>query len=163
MDLEFSVTETITRNYGNINQIHYQFEEFSFEITSNGITNKKERRSRIYDTNITRQQYNFLATDIRNALSFDYFLLVLRPFVMGFYQNDQLKRAFSILDKNHSGTINIDQLARFLPIINEYATTDVLINYIKRADIDTDGNLNYDQFRTLILKGIGRDIICNHI
>jgi Ca2+-binding EF-hand superfamily protein len=82
---------------------------------------------------------------------------------MGFYQNDQLKRAFSILDKNHSGTINIDQLARFLPIINEYATTDVLINYIKRADIDTDGNLNYDQFRILILKGIGRDIICNHI
>ena len=61
MDLEFSVTETITRDVGIINKIHYQFEEFSFENSSNGITNIKERRSRIYDTVIARQQYNSLA------------------------------------------------------------------------------------------------------
>ncbi|UJR07293.1 hypothetical protein I4U23_011581 [Adineta vaga] len=163
MDLEFSVTESITRNYGHINQIHYQFEEVSFENTSNGITNKKERRSRIYDTNITREHYNVLGKNIRNALSFDNFILVLRPFVMGYYQNDELEQAFRVLDKDHSGSINVDELARFLPIINENATTEALKNYIRKVDITNDGDLNYDEFRTLILKGIGRDIICNHI
>ena len=82
---------------------------------------------------------------------------------MGFYLNDELKQAFQVLDKDQSGTINIEELTSFLPVINEYATTDALKNYIKKVDQNTDGTLNYDEFRTLILKGIGRDIICNHI
>ncbi|CAF0919072.1 unnamed protein product [Adineta steineri] len=163
MDLEFSVTETITRNNNFINQIHYQFEEFSFENTSNGITNKKERRSRIYDTIITRKQYNILTRNTRNALLFDNFIIVLRPFIMGYYQDDELTRAFRVLDKDHSGSVNVEELANFLPIINEFATTEALTNYIKKVDINTDGTLNYDEFRSLILKGIGRDIICNHL
>ncbi|CAF0799347.1 unnamed protein product [Adineta steineri] len=163
MDLEFSVTETITRNNNFINQIHYQFEEFSFENTSNGITNKKERRSRIYDTIITRKQYNLLTRNTRNTLLFDNFIIVLRPFIMGYYQDDELTRAFRVLDKDHSGSVNVEELANFLPIINEFATTEALTNYIKKVDINTDGTLNYDEFRSLILKGIGRDIICNHL
>ncbi|CAF0830318.1 unnamed protein product [Adineta steineri] len=163
MDLEFSVTETITRNNNFINQIHYQFEEFSFENTSNGITNKKERRSRIYDTIITRKQYNILTRNTRNTLLFDNFIIVLRPFIMGYYQDDELTRAFRVLDKDHSGSVNVEELANFLPIINEFATTEALTNYIKKVDINTDGTLNYDEFRSLILKGIGRDIICNHL
>jgi Ca2+-binding EF-hand superfamily protein len=163
MDLEYSVTESITRNYGIINKIQYQFEEFSFENTSNGITIKKERRSRIYDTIITREHYHFLARRIRNALSFHNFLRVLRPFVMGYYQNDELEQAFYVLDRNHSGSIHVNELASFVPIINENATTDLLKNYIRKVDINADGILNYDEFRTLILKGIGRDIICNHL
>ncbi|CAF3896940.1 unnamed protein product, partial [Adineta steineri] len=159
MDLEFSVTETITRNNNFINQIHYQFEEFSFENTSNGITNKKERRSRIYDTIITRKQYNILTRNTRNTLLFDNFIIVLRPFIMGYYQDDELTRAFRVLDKDHSGSVNVEELANFLPIINEFATTEALTNYIKKVDINTDGTLNYDEFRSLILKGIGRDII----
>jgi hypothetical protein len=34
MDLEFNITETITRNYGKINKIDYQFEEFSVKYSS---------------------------------------------------------------------------------------------------------------------------------
>ncbi|CAF4379497.1 unnamed protein product [Rotaria sp. Silwood2] len=71
MNLEFTATETITRNNGQINQIHYQFEEFTVENVFLGITNKQERRSRIYDAYITREQYKRLAKLIPDALSFD--------------------------------------------------------------------------------------------
>ncbi|CAF2762669.1 unnamed protein product [Rotaria sp. Silwood2] len=140
-NLEFTATETITRNNGQINQIHYQFEEFTVKNVSLGITNKQERLT----------------------LSFDNFVPVLRPFIMGYYQHDELKQAFQVLDRDCSGSIHIDELTRFLPIINEYTTSDTLKNYIRKVDINTDGNLNYDEFRSLVLKGIGRDVICNHI
>ncbi|CAF4241004.1 unnamed protein product, partial [Rotaria sp. Silwood2] len=140
-NLEFTATETITRNNGQINQIHYQFEEFTVKNVSLGITNKQER----------------------HTLSFDNFVPVLRPFIMGYYQHDELKQAFQVLDRDCSGSIHIDELTRFLPIINEYTTSDTLKNYIRKVDINTDGNLNYDEFRSLVLKGIGRDVICNHI
>ena len=163
MDLEFSVTEIISGDMDHVREIHYQFEEFSYENTTTGITNKKERRSRVYDTIITRKQYEFLSENLRNVLSFENFIRILRPFIMGYYQDNQLREAFQILDKDRSGTITIQELGNFLPIINEFATTEALKNYIKKVDIDADEILTYDQFRSLILKGIGRDIICNHI
>ncbi|CAF3992889.1 unnamed protein product [Rotaria sp. Silwood2] len=119
MNLEFTATETITRNNGQINQILYQFEEFTVENVS-------------------------LAKLIPDALSFDNFVLVLHPFIMGYYQHDELKQAFQVLDRDCSGSIHIDELARFLPIINEYATSDTLKNYIRKVNINTDENLNYD-------------------
>ncbi|CAF3202260.1 unnamed protein product [Rotaria socialis] len=163
MNLEFTVTEAIVHSLGVINEIRYEFEEFTVEYVSAGITNKKEKRSRTYDTNITRKEYNKLAEQYHYGLSFDNFIVVLRPFMMGFYQNDELEQAFRILDKNNSDSIDVDDLANFLPIINEYATSDTLKNYIKKSDFNFDENLSYDEFRSLILKGIGRDMICTHI
>ncbi|CAF1106541.1 unnamed protein product [Rotaria magnacalcarata] len=160
MNLEFTVTEAIVHNLGVINEIRY---EFTVEYVSVGITNKKEKRSRTYDTNITREQYNKLAEQYHYGLSFDNFIVVLRPFMMGFYQTNELEQAFRILDKSNSGSIDIDNLANFLPIINEYATSDTLKNYIKKSDFNHDGNLTYDEFRSLILRGIGREMICTNI
>jgi Ca2+-binding EF-hand superfamily protein len=163
MDLEFTVTETITRQNGRVNEINYEFEEITVENVSMGITSKQERRSRIYNANITREQYNNIAQKVPNALSFDDFINVLRPFIMGHYDRSELEQAFDILDKDRSGYIHIDELGVFLPIINEYATSDALRNYIRKVDMNADGNLSYEEFQSLILKGIGRDIICNHI
>ncbi|CAF2619655.1 unnamed protein product [Rotaria sp. Silwood2] len=163
MNLEFTVTESITRYSGIINEIQYEFEEFTIEKSSLGMTNKREKRSRIYNATIKRKDYNILTRYIPDALSFNDFILVLRPFVMGYYQNDDLIKAFQILDKNHSGSIDIDDLANFLPIINEYATIDTLKNYIRKSDFNFNGSLNYDEFRSLILRGIGREMICIHV
>ncbi|UJR14411.1 hypothetical protein I4U23_001408 [Adineta vaga] len=163
MNLEFTVTETVTRHFGQINEIDYEFEEVTVENVSLGLTSKKERRMRTYNANIQRDQYNRLITHTTNALSFDDFILVLRPFIMGFYDQFELEQAFAILDEDNSGSIHIDELSGFLTIINQYVTSIALQNYIRKVDINADGNLNYDEFRSLILKGIGRDIICNHL
>ena len=167
MELEYSVTENLHRNrIGQIVQIEYQFEEtVVVESKSTGtlIRQSKEKRNRSYDTLITREQYENLTQRLSNRLPFETFILVLRPFIMGFYTSDELERAFQVLDRDRSGTIHINELNVFLPLLNDTIDSNALRNYVEKVDENFDGNMNYDEFRSLVLRGIGRDIICNHL
>ena len=82
---------------------------------------------------------------------------------MGFYASGELEKAFHALDRDGSGTIHIDELSSFLPLLNDQISRDALRNYVRKTDANFDGNMNYDEFRALILRGIGRDIICNKV
>jgi Ca2+-binding EF-hand superfamily protein len=166
MELEYTVTETVSQlGSGKVTQIDYVFEEtivIETPSTSSGITrHNKEKRNRSYDVTITREQYQTIAPKL--PLSFDEFVTVIRPFIMGYYVNDELERAFRTLDKDGSESINLSELNSFLPILNGEITDDALENYVRKVDEDFNGNLNYDEFRSLVLRGIGRDIICNHL
>lgn len=169
MDLEYSVTENVHRNRaGQIVQIDYQFEETvvveSAPSSTSSITKQsREKRNRSYDATVTRDQYQILSRRLPNALPFEAFVNVLRPFIMGFYDSSELERAFHTLDRDHSGSIHIDELGSFLPILNDTLNTEALSNYVRKVDENFDGNMSYDEFRALVLRGIGRDIICNHI
>lgn len=169
MDLEYSVTENIHRNrQGQIVQLDYQFEETviveAAPSSSSSITKQsREKRNRTYDATVTREQYQNLARYLANPLPFDAFVHVLRPFIMGFYDTHELEQAFQTLDRDRSGSIHIDELSSFLPILNETINGDALKDYIRKVDVNFDGTMNYDEFRALVLRGIGRDIICNHI
>ena len=169
MNIEYTVTENVRRNRGGqVVQIDYEFEETTVTDTgaapSTGIARQgREKRNRTYDATITRQQYETLAQKISNALSFDAFINVLRPFIMGFYVNDELEKAFNTLDRDRSGTIHIDELSSFLPILNDTVSNDGLRNYVRKVDENFDGTMSYDEFRALVLRGIGRDIICNYL
>jgi len=169
MDLEYTVSENVHRNRGGqIVQLDYQFEETVVVETpsssSTGITRQnREKRQRTYDAIVTREQYQNLARRLSNPLPFDAFVNVLRPFIMGFYASDELERAFYTLDRDHSGSIHITELSTFLPILNDTISDDALSNYIRKVDENFDGNMNYNEFRALVLRGIGRDIICNHL
>lgn len=159
--MEYTIIETTTFQNGQINEINYEIEESIKENVLFGITRRSERRTRVYSTTITRAQYNRLSRQQSDALSFDDFVFVLRPFMMGFYQDSELEMAFSILDKDGSGLVNVDELSIFLPIINEHATGETLKKFIEKIDLDANNNMDFDEFRSLILKGIGRDILCN--
>lgn len=167
-DLEYTVTETVHRNgAGQIVKIDYEFDE-TITIEASGTTTgmarqNKEKRNRSYEATIAREQYETLARQLSNALSFDAFVDVLRPFIMGHYTNDELERAFKTLDNDRSGSIHLDEFSSFLPILNEQVTNEALTDYVRKVDENFDGNLNYDEFRSLVLRGIGRDIICNHL
>ena len=163
MTFEYTVTETITRIQAKIDAISYEFEALDATQATFGIAKSSEKRSRIFEMTVTREQYNQMARQHSNLLPFDNFILVLRPFMMGFYQNNELEQAFNILDSNKSGQINLEQLGAFLPIITENVTINDLKNYIEKVNLNNIERLTYDDFRTLTLKGIGRDIICHHI
>lgn len=169
MDLEYTVTESITRNgQGQVIQLEYQFEETTIVETSSTssigmMRQNREKRNRSYGATITRNQYQRLAQSLSKPLHFDSFVSILRPFIMGYYSSDELERAFNILDRDHSGTIHINELSSFLPILNENLDSEALRNYVKKVDENFDGNLGFDEFRSLVLRGIGRDIICNHV
>ncbi|UJR09423.1 hypothetical protein I4U23_013664 [Adineta vaga] len=171
MDAEYTVTESIYRNRaGQVTQIDYSFDETlvidtsdSSSSTSSITRQNKEKRNRSYDVKITREQYLNIVRQQPNALGFDAFIDVLRPFIMGFYDQDELEQAFRRLDRDRSGTIHLDELNSFLPILNESINNQALQDYVRKVDENFDGTMNYDEFRTLVLRGIGRDIICNHI
>jgi Ca2+-binding EF-hand superfamily protein len=172
MDLEFTITENLHLNRnGQIMQIAYEFEEIyivqadqtSSEAGAGIIRHNREKRNRLFDTTVTREQYQDLARRLKNPLSFDDFVTVLRPFIMGFYAADDLEKAFKTLDRDNSGSIPLTELGSFLPLLNDTIDNKALYEYVRKVDTDFNGKLNYFEFRSLVLRGIGRDIICNHI
>jgi Ca2+-binding EF-hand superfamily protein len=167
MDLEYTITETIYRNHsGQTTKIDFQFDESTMIVaasTSTGISrNNKEKRQRSYEWSMTRDQYQSIISKLRRPIAFDAFVDSLRPIVMGHYKNDELERAFTILDRDQSGTINVKEFSAILPILNESMDASALREYIRKVDEDFDGELKYEEFRALVLRGIGRDIMCNH-
>ncbi|CAF1209616.1 unnamed protein product [Rotaria sordida] len=167
MDLEYTVTETMYRNHsGQIIKIEFQFDESTTMVlgsTSSSMSRQnQEKYYRSYQWSITRDQYELRINRLQKPITFDAFVNSLRPIIMGYYKNNELKRAFAILDSDQSGAINIKEFSDILMILNNSVDVNVLAEYIKQVDENFDGELNYEEFQALILRGIGRDIICNH-
>ncbi|CAF1471212.1 unnamed protein product [Rotaria sordida] len=167
MDLEYTVTETMYRNHsGQIIKIEFQFDEsttMALGSTSSSMSRQnQEKYYRSYQWSITRDQYELRINRLQKPITFDAFVNSLRPIIMGYYKNNELKRAFAILDSDQSGAINIKEFSDILMILNNSVDVNVLAEYIKQVDENFDGELNYEEFQALILRGIGRDIICNH-
>ncbi|CAF1384836.1 unnamed protein product [Didymodactylos carnosus] len=162
-DLSYSVEEKIFKNNGRIEEVVYEYEETRQQSVQKGFQDKQEDRKRVLKAAITRQQYEDLAKKIHKTLSFDDFLYVLRPFMMGSYSNDEINQAFKLLDTDNSGEIDIDELAAFLPIINPQVTKDTLTKYIWHVDENSDQKLSINEFNDLLSRGIGRDIVCGHV
>ena len=166
--VSYSVTESIHRRYGRIIQLVYDYEENEEQYELDLLTQKHEHlpKYRRYRAIIQRDGYERLieayVSDI-DKFSFENFVCILRPIMMGTYVNDELDRAFSLLAKNHSNTIDLYELADFLSIIHSEITPGVLIHYLSKGDIRTNQQLDFDQFTDVVLRGIGRDIVCGHI
>ena len=162
MNLEYSVTERIRLFNGRIVEIEYEFEELMIERSSTETSNRQERRTLTYQTHVTRNNYNEYRENQEQALIFDDFISILRPFLFGYYQGEQLKEAFALLE--HDEHIRLEQLEDVLLVLDSTFTIERLKLYLQTNQIDIDNDtLNYQQFRTIILKGIGRDVICHHI
>ncbi|CAF3462180.1 unnamed protein product [Rotaria socialis] len=160
--LNYTVSETIDRRDGKIFEVTYVYEETEKE-DQDLIQAKKTGKARRFRWSIKREDYEEMATiGIKDALPFDSFVSVLRPFMMGTYSPDSIKEAFKLLDKDGSGTIDIDELTAFVPFIQPSVTKDVLSYYIEQVDTNDDSQLNLDEFTDLVLRGIGREIVCHH-
>ncbi|CAF4024409.1 unnamed protein product [Rotaria sp. Silwood2] len=167
MNLEYTVTETVYRDHsGQMLKIDFQFNESATIVlgSTSSITSRQnqEKRYRSYHWSITRDQYESRINRLQKPITFDAFIDSLRPIIMGYYKDNELERAFAILDSDQSGTINIKEFSTILLILNDSIDANVLSEYIKQVDENFDGELNYEEFQALVLRGIGRDIICNH-
>jgi hypothetical protein len=164
MHLLYSVTESIYRQYGQIIKLVYEYEENQEQFELDLLTQKQDHRH--YRAIIKRDEYERIIQSNmsdKDSISFDDFVRILRPIMMGTYVGDELREAFYLLDKDQSNTIDIDELADFLSIIHSEVTKDILLHYVGKIDINTDQKLNFDEFTDMILRGIGRDIVCGHI
>ncbi|CAF1508354.1 unnamed protein product [Didymodactylos carnosus] len=163
MDVTYSVSETVHRKGGQIVEVDYDYEETRQENVGQGTNEKKVDRTRTYSAKITRQQYETLPQKLKNAFPFDSFLHILKPLMMGTYLSDEIQKAFDLLDRDKSGTIDVNELSAFLPIINPNVTKERLLRYIRKVDENFDHKMNFEEFSSMILRGIGRDIVCGHV
>jgi Ca2+-binding EF-hand superfamily protein len=146
--LDTGVDETVHRNGHHIFGVDYVYKEY--------LPNGEVRTFRVA---IKRQEYEKIAaTKTVPTLPFDSFAKVLRPFMMGKHVAKDIPEAFRLLDADHSGTIDIGELAAFMPVIVPNANPYMLIHHIQKADKNGDYKLNLAEFTSLINQGIGRDI-----
>jgi hypothetical protein len=142
------VDETLHQNGNQIVEAEYIYHE----THGNG-------ESRKYQVFVKRQDYERLATSINKpTLPFDKFVKVLRPFMMGQHAAEDIPEAFRLLDSDHSGTIDIGELAAFIPVIVPDGNPYMLLHHVQKVDKNNDFKLNLAEFTDLINRGVGRDI-----
>ena len=58
--------------------------------------------------------------------------------------HQELKEAFAVFDKDGSGTITSDELKEVMKAMGENLTEEEIDQMIREADIDGDGEINYE-------------------
>ena len=145
---DIRVDETIHQRAGRIIEVDYEYQE-----------TRAYGEIRKYRVAIKRPEYERLAAKMNKpTLSFDHFAKVLRPFMMGQHASEDIPEAFHLLDADRSGTIDIGELAAFIPVIVPDANPYMLLHHVQKADKNGDLKLNLQEFTTLINQGVGRDI-----
>ncbi|CAF2049453.1 unnamed protein product [Rotaria magnacalcarata] len=147
-DYKARVDETIKMHGNRIDEVEYVYIGF-----------RKNGEHEDYHRAVTRADYERVAATIQKpTLPFDKFIKVLRPFMMGAFAHDDIPEAFRLLDADHSGTIDIGELAAFMPAIVPNSNPYILLHHIQQVDKNNDFKLNLEEFTALIHRGIGRDI-----
>jgi Ca2+-binding EF-hand superfamily protein len=162
-DLKYTVSETVYRRYGQIIEIVYEYDEVREEQVFDYMQTTQESRSRTYQASISRTDYEQLANKVqyqRHVVPFDTFVCIIRPFMMGTYTNEELREAFRLLDSDASNTIDLNELSAFLSVLHPNMSKEILSNYINKVAKNGNQCINFDEFSQMILRGIGRDIVC---
>ncbi|KAL2535955.1 Calmodulin [Forsythia ovata] len=60
---------------------------------------------------------------------------------------EELKEAFRVFDKDQNGFISAAELRHVMTNLGEKLTDDEVDEMIREADVDGDGQINYEEFR----------------
>ncbi|CAF0965421.1 unnamed protein product [Rotaria sordida] len=165
-DLQFTIRETIYRQYGQIMEIIYEYDEIRTEQVEENMQVRQEKLEKHYKASIKRDEYERIANTFkyqRYVLPFDTFVQIIQPFMMGTYTADEIHQAFRLLDRNYSKTIDSDELSAFIPVIHPNMTKEIVLNYITKVTQKRKEEINFSEFIQMVLQGVGRDIVCGHV
>lgn len=65
---------------------------------------------------------------------------------------DEMLEAFQIFDTDGNGNISADELRQIMANLGEKLTEEEVEAMVKEADIDGDGEINYDEFVRMMFK-----------
>ncbi|CAF2764961.1 unnamed protein product [Rotaria sp. Silwood2] len=142
------IHEILHRKGDQITEAEYVFDEI--------LTNGKTRQHRVH---VKREDFERLAATIKKPwLPFESFTKVTRPLLMGHQAAEDIPEAFRLLDMDNSETIDIGELASFMPAIIPNSNSYMLLRYFQPADTNNDYKLNLDEFTAFIKKEVIRDL-----
>ena len=64
---------------------------------------------------------------------------------------DELLKAFRIFDLNGKGYISVDELRHVMTNLGETITDEEVDDFIREADVDGDGQINYEEFVRIMM------------
>ena len=97
---------------------------------------------------------NQVDADSSGTIDFFEFLIMIAPKVTDTdtEEEEEIKKAFREFDKDGNGFISPAELRHFMEKNGEKLTDEEAEDQIKEADIDGDGQSNYEEFVKMILK-----------
>ena len=89
-------------------------------------------------------------TDGNGVIDFTEFLTIMNRKTLFWDGDEDIREAFRIFDKDGNGVISAAELHRVMKSLGEKVTEDEVEAMIKEADLDGDGQINYQEFVTIM-------------
>ncbi|KAM5556195.1 calmodulin [Rosa sericea] len=90
------------------------------------------------------------------------FLDLMAKKIKGTDSDEQLKEAFRVFDKDQNGFISAAELRHVLTNLGEKLTDEELGEMVREADLDRDGQINYEEFVKVMVAKRGRSRSSGH-
>ncbi|OWF37074.1 Calmodulin [Mizuhopecten yessoensis] len=132
-------------------------EAFSlFDKDSDGIITTKELGTvmRSLGQNPTEAEVqdmiNEVDEDENGTIDFPEFLVMMARKMKNTESNEEIREAFRVFDKDGNGCISAVELRHVMTSLGEKLTDTEVDDMIREADIDGDGQVNYEEFVTMM-------------
>ncbi|XP_010511906.1 PREDICTED: calmodulin-like protein 11 [Camelina sativa] len=110
---------------------------------------------RSLDQNPTEQELQDMITEIdsdgNGTIEFSEFLNLMANQIQETDVDEELKEAFKVFDKDQNGYISATELRHVMINLGEKLTDEEVDQMIKEADLDGDGQVNYDEFVRMMM------------
>ncbi|KAI3937324.1 hypothetical protein MKW98_001895 [Papaver atlanticum] len=110
---------------------------------------------RSMDQNPTEEELQEMMSEVdvngNGTIEFVEFLNIMARKMKEADAEDELKEAFKVFDKDQNGYISANELRHVMINLGEKLTDEELEQMIKEADLDGDGQVNYDEFARMMM------------
>ncbi|XP_061339004.1 calmodulin-2/4-like isoform X1 [Gastrolobium bilobum] len=110
---------------------------------------------RSLDQNPTEEELQDMISEVdadgNGTIEFDEFLNLMAKKMKDTDAEEELKEAFKVFDKDQNGYISASELRHVMINLGEKLTDEEVEQMIKEADLDGDGQVNYDEFVKMMM------------
>ena len=89
--------------------------------------------------------------DGNGTIDFKEFLCLMVKKMKDTDTDEELLEAFKVFDRDGNGFITSHELRNIMNSLGEYLSTEEIIEMIKEADIDNDGQIDYEEFVKMMM------------
>ncbi|XP_066140682.1 calmodulin-like isoform X2 [Euwallacea fornicatus] len=97
-----------------------------------------------------RDMVNEVDQDGNGTIEFNEFLQMMSKKMKDADGEEELKEAFRVFDKNNDGLISNIELRHVMTSLGERLSEEEVDDMIKEADLDGDGQVNYEEFVSIL-------------
>ncbi|KAK9146558.1 hypothetical protein Sjap_006461 [Stephania japonica] len=110
---------------------------------------------RSLDQNPTEQELHDMISEVdidgNGTIEFGEFLNLMAKKMKETDAEEELKEAFKVFDKDQNGYISANELRHVMINLGEKLTDEEVEQMIREADLDGDGQVNYEEFVRMMM------------